>query len=242
MNRKALNWLLFGGGALIVIVVAFLTLPKLIADQMYEIDPELLAKFEYCKQRYDLVIDDALLLAVAKQESGGRMDMAVVSYAGAEGPMQVMPATAAGLRNKYEMGDLDRLTQNICQGTLYLAGAMARYDGDPHQKEKALAAYNGGPGAAAGYDSGNMPNQTKGYVARIMGVYYPAYQQRLAGTGGKEFAEGQKKVSYFEQIMGAVVGSYVTDKNLTDTSKISQEKTPIERTIEFFSQPFYVGI
>lgn len=238
MTRKTLNIILFSVISLVLIVTAALTLPKLIADEMYQVDPKLIEAFEFCKKRYDLTIDNALLLAVAKQESGGNMTMAVVSTAGAKGPMQVMPSTAAGLRAKFNTGDLEPVTENVCHGTLYLAGAMANYDGDPHQIEKALAAYNGGPGAAARYDSGNIPRETAGYVVRITKVYYPAYQQRLIG---KEFVEGQKKVSYFEQIMGAVVGSYVTGKNFADTSKVSQqEETPLERTIKFFAKPFYV--
>lgn len=237
MTRKTLNIIIFSVISAVIVIAAALTIPKLIADELFPVPPEFMEDVNYCKKRYDITVDNALLLAIAKQESGLRMSMDVVSPAGARGVFQVMPATASGLRSKFGTGDLDKLTENVCHGILYIVGGLANYDGDPHQIQKALAAYNGGPGAGARFDSGNIPAETRHYVDIIYNVYYPAYQQRVSD---KAFVAGEKKVSYFEQIMGAVVGGYATDKNLVDKGKEVPKDTPVVQALKVIAKPFYI--
>ncbi|GMN02949.1 lytic transglycosylase domain-containing protein [Erythrobacter sp. MTPC3] len=108
-------------------------------------------------ERFDL--SPSLLEAVVWQESRWREN--AVSHAGARGLAQLMPGTAA------ELGvDPDDPLQNLEGGARYLREQLDRFDGD---LEKALAAYNAGPGRVI--RAGGIPNiyETKQYVAAIMG-------------------------------------------------------------------------
>lgn len=84
----------------------------------------------------------ALVAAVARQES--RFSPLAVSPAGAEGLMQLMPATAARMAADEGLADeldLFRPEPNLALGTRYLAGLVRRFETLP----LALAAYNAGP-------------------------------------------------------------------------------------------------
>ena len=108
-------------------------------------------------QRYDL--SPSLLEAVVWQESRWRAN--AVSPAGARGLAQLMPGTAR------EMGvNPDDPMSNLEGGARYLRAQLDRFDGD---LEKALAAYNAGPGRVI--KAGGVPNirETRVYVASIMG-------------------------------------------------------------------------
>ena len=74
-----------------------------------------------------------------RQESGGQED--VISWAGAMGLMQVMPATYDDLRGRYNLGD-DPFDphNNLLAGTAYLREMYDRF-GAPGF----LAAYNARP-------------------------------------------------------------------------------------------------
>jgi soluble lytic murein transglycosylase len=122
---------------------------------------------------YDLLIGEvarahavppALVKAVIAAESA--FNPTAVSRAGAQGLMQLMPATAD------EMGLLDPFsaTQNVQAGTGYLRQLMDRY-GDV---SRALAAYNAGPTAVDRY--GGIPpyRETQAYVERVL-TYYRSY-------------------------------------------------------------------
>lgn len=102
-----------------------------------------------------------LLKAVAVAES--RMNPAAVSHAGAKGLMQMMPATgkAMGVTNLFDA------QESIRGGAAYLARQVGRFGSYEH----ALAAYNAGPGAVEKH--GGIPpfEETRTYVARVMGLY-----------------------------------------------------------------------
>jgi soluble lytic murein transglycosylase-like protein len=108
-------------------------------------------------RRFDL--SPALLEAVVWQES--RWRETAVSPAGARGLAQLMPGTA-----KYLGVDPDDPMANLEGGARYLREQLDRFDGD---LEKALAAYNAGPGRVI--RAGGVPNirETKHYVAAILG-------------------------------------------------------------------------
>ncbi|MFB0612695.1 lytic transglycosylase domain-containing protein [Aurantiacibacter poecillastricola] len=107
--------------------------------------------------RFDL--SPALIEAVVWQESRWRED--AVSHAGARGLAQLMPGTARDLGV-----DPDNPLANLEGGARYLREQLDRFDGD---LEKALAAYNAGPGRVI--RSGGIPRirETQVYVASIMG-------------------------------------------------------------------------
>ena len=115
------------------------------------------AKIAELSRRFDL--SPALLEALVWQESRWREK--AVSPAGARGLAQLMPGTARDLGV-----DPDDPMQNLEGGARYLREQLDRFDGD---LEKALAAYNAGPGRVI--RAGGVPNirETKHYVAAIMG-------------------------------------------------------------------------
>jgi soluble lytic murein transglycosylase-like protein len=121
------------------------------------IPPQYAAKIAELAQRFDL--SPSLLEALVWQESRWRPN--AVSHAGARGLAQLMPGTA-----RYLGVDPDDPMQNLEGGARYLREQLDRFDGD---LEKALAAYNAGPGRVI--RAGGIPNirETQNYVAAIMG-------------------------------------------------------------------------
>jgi hypothetical protein len=92
--------------------------------------------FAAAERRFNL--PSGVLAAVAQAESGGRVD--AVSPAGAEGLMQLMPGTAAGLG----VTDPFDPRQAIDGAAQYLSSNLSEFGGS---LTKALVAYNAGPGA-----------------------------------------------------------------------------------------------
>ena len=88
-------------------------------------------------------ISPALVLAVIAVESAGRVR--AVSHAGAQGLMQLMPATA----RRFGVSDSFDPRQNISGGVAYLEWLMEEFDRDPMM---VLASYNAGEGAVRKYD------------------------------------------------------------------------------------------
>ncbi|MFM2157754.1 MAG: hypothetical protein RLZZ124_228, partial [Cyanobacteriota bacterium] len=94
-------------------------------------------------------IDPALLLAVARQES--RFTPAVSSPAGAQGLLQLMPATAAELAERpLDPAALKDPRLNAQLGARYLRQLLDRWQGDAFL---AIASYNAGHGAVAGWQT-----------------------------------------------------------------------------------------
>jgi soluble lytic murein transglycosylase len=114
-------------------------------------------------------IPPALVKAVIAAESA--FDSDAVSRKGAQGLMQLMPATAL------EMGVSNPLepAQNVRGGASYLRSMIDRY-GD---LGRALAAYNAGPTAVDRY--GGIPpfRETQDYVKRVL-AYYRRYHGDFA--------------------------------------------------------------
>jgi hypothetical protein len=103
-------------------------------------------------------VSPALLAAVARQESG--FDPRAVSPAGAQGLMQLMPGTAAGL-GVTDPFDPDQAVDGAAR---LLRTLLDRFGGT----ELALAAYNAGPGAVLRY--GGIPPypETQAYVRSVL--------------------------------------------------------------------------
>jgi len=125
-------------------------------------------------EQYD--IDAALLRALIHAESGFRVD--ATSPVGAQGLMQLMPATARML----EVSDPYDPAQNLAAGTRYLAELLEAFDQD---QQLALAAYNAGPSAVRQY--GGVPPfaETTEYLKRInilRARYAAATGSAAAGT------------------------------------------------------------
>jgi soluble lytic murein transglycosylase-like protein len=110
----------------------------------------------------DHSISPALVRAVIQAESA--WNIRAVSVKGAQGLMQLMPATAS------DLGVTDPFDpeQNIRGGVKYLRFLLDRYDGN---FELALAAYNAGPGAVDRHGRKVPPyRETQAYVRKIVSV------------------------------------------------------------------------
>jgi peptidoglycan DL-endopeptidase CwlO len=111
--------------------------------------------FSRAASRYG--VDASLLAAMASQESG--FDSQAVSPAGAQGLMQFMPSTAAGLG----VNPLD--PNSAIDGAARYLSSLTKQFGST---DLALAAYNAGPGTVSRY--GGIPpySETQNYVRSVM--------------------------------------------------------------------------
>ena len=110
-------------------------------------------------------VSPALILAVMAVESAGRAD--AQSHAGAQGLMQLIPATA----ERFGVADPFDPAQNIAGGAAYLNWLLKAFDGDPLL---ALAGYNAGEGAVR--TAGGVPNfsETRDYVPKVLAAWMMA--------------------------------------------------------------------
>ncbi len=107
-------------------------------------------------------VSPALALAVIAVESAGRSD--ATSHAGAQGLMQLMPATAA----RFGVADRKIAPENIRGGVAYLDWLMGHFNRDPIL---VLAGYNAGEGSVR--DNAGVPPyaETRGYVPKVLSAW-----------------------------------------------------------------------
>ncbi|MCA1556397.1 MAG: lytic transglycosylase domain-containing protein [Acidobacteria bacterium] len=107
-------------------------------------------------------VDPVLIYSIMHRESAFKK--MAMSYKGARGLMQLMPATAArfGVRNIFDPA------QNIEAGTRYMRWLLNRFNGDVGL---ALAGYNAGEGAVDKYWGVPPYRETQEYVKRISQRY-----------------------------------------------------------------------
>jgi soluble lytic murein transglycosylase-like protein len=125
-------------------------------------------------------VDARLVQAIITVES--RFNPKAVSHAGAQGLMQLMPATVA----RYAVDDPFDPYANIEGGIRYLRDLFRRFPGD---LRRVLAAYNAGEAAVERY--GDVPPypETQDYVARVITLYgRDTWPQKIyryqTGSGG----------------------------------------------------------
>ena len=115
-------------------------------------------------------VDPALVRSVIETESN--WNSTAVSSKGALGLMQLVPGTARqlGVNNAFDP------RQNLDGGVRYLHTLLERYNGD---LDKALAAYNAGPGAVD--RAGGVPRyrETRAYVQKVTDSYFRPGSDRL---------------------------------------------------------------
>lgn len=107
-------------------------------------------------------VSPALALAVIAVESGGRKS--AVSGAGAQGLMQLMPATAA----RFGVSDSLDPVQNIAGGVAFLDFLMKKFDGDPIL---VLAGYNAGENSIGQHGGVPPYAETRDYVPKVLAAF-----------------------------------------------------------------------
>ena len=115
-------------------------------------------------------VDPRFIHAVIWQES--KYDTQARSHAGAQGLMQLMPATA----KRFGCEHPDDPKENITAGTKYLSWLLKRFSG---YVELALAGYNAGEGSVDKYDGIPPYNETQNYVKIITERYGKSYHPVL---------------------------------------------------------------
>lgn len=118
-------------------------------------------------------LDPALIKAVIHAESA--FDHNATSHAGAQGLMQLMPATARshGVTNSYNPH------QNIMGGSKHLRYLMDKYNGEI---ELVLAAYNAGEVPVRKYKGIPPYKETQQYVKRVI-KFYEKYSKEQGKRG-----------------------------------------------------------
>lgn len=118
-------------------------------------------------------VDESIVRAIIHAESSFNPN--ALSRVGAQGLMQLMPATARrfGVNNAFDA------TQNIRGGVQYLAWLLRRYNGD---LTLAAAGYNAGEGAVDKYKGVPPYSETRLYVQRVR-VLADRYRGVLGGSG-----------------------------------------------------------
>jgi len=111
-------------------------------------------------------VDKALVRAIMHAESW--FEPEAVSSAGAQGLMQLMPAT----QQRFGVRDAFDPLQNITAGVEYLAWLMKEFDQD---LTRVIAAYNAGENAVKRHDGVPPFDETREYLRRV-NILYQRYR------------------------------------------------------------------
>jgi soluble lytic murein transglycosylase-like protein len=145
------------------------------AEPITSVEPKLTPQELVTRAAVQAGLPPEIVHSVAKAESGYQSN--AISPKGAIGLMQLMPATAAELNV-----DPHDPAQNAEAGARYLRDLLLKYENDPHQVSKAVAAYNAGPGAVDKYHGIPPYRETVDYVNRVLKEYEKEQLKKKAGA------------------------------------------------------------
>jgi Transglycosylase SLT domain len=151
-------------------------------------EASVLPSYSKNKNAYDSIIRQAaqtygvsegLIKAVMHTESG--FNVQARSPVGAQGLMQLMPATA----RRFNVSNAYDPQQNIMAGAKYLAWLLKRFNGNT---TLALAGYNAGEGNVAKYKGVPPFRETQDYVRRVSSRYQNLYAQGISNISSAHTA------------------------------------------------------
>lgn len=151
-------------------------------------EASVLPSYSKNKNAYDSIIRQAaqtygvsegLIKAVMHTESG--FNVQARSPVGAQGLMQLMPATA----RRFNVSNAYDPQQNIMAGAKYLAWLLKRFNGNT---TLALAGYNAGEGNVAKYKGVPPFRETQDYVRRVSSRYQNLYAQGIGNISSAHTA------------------------------------------------------
>ena len=151
--------------------------PTVVRSRTGKTDRDSIAKAVH-RAGIDHAVDVELLVAVMATESG--CSLRAKSKKGAQGLMQLMPATARALGVK----DAFRAADSLDGGAKYLALLLDQFDGNV---QLALAAYNAGPTKVRKLKQIPPYRETQRYVKRVLSRY-----QSLSNI---EFASAERNLA-----------------------------------------------
>lgn len=188
--------------------------------------------FIEASEKYNVPLN--LLKAVAKQESDFNQNS--LSHSGAQGIMQLMPATARFLGVK----DAFDPQENIMGGAKYLSQKLKMYNGDI---TLALAAYNAGSGNVSKY--GGVPPfaETQNYVKKVRAymqqdIKIPDITVNVSGksASGTVSAKRQAAASSLELKASEAPIAQNPSGQLLSVSENSMEKTMQEKLALYYQE------